>query len=655
MRRSGLDSVYALLIGLALIGGLVLPVEAQTDGGTGILKIKPGDLASGMGQAGVALDQGWTSLWWNPALLVEGMGVDAGATLVKLVPDLADDVWYLNAGYRQALGEHAGIAASLMYLSYGRTEATDSDGISHGFFSSYEVAPVLGVGARAFTVMTGSVPTDLDVGLALKYVRVRLAPEWAMQVVGIDASGSASALGADIGLATRTIFASGRDFSAVGVLGMNVQNLGGDLSFGGSNPDPLPRNLKAGLGINVTLGEGDLGDRTFPLFRMRGAYDVNHSLIDYPERDTFEGRLGFGWSRRRSVINYGVDNTKLDCVSVRRGRVVDRDGEIVDWTMGVGVAIDLGVLGRLTNLEGLSHLDGTVVEFAWSRIPQALGLSTVNYFHVGLAFASGGDEGGSEASGESDSGARFPGTELDSDGDGVPDSADQEPNTLPGTDVDRHGVSIDDDGDGVPNGIDREPLTRQGMMVDQYGVQIDLDHDGVGDSMDRCLDTPAELAVDSLGCPIEVTIIEEKLISVGQFEEQRIYFATADSTLLPESFSHLGVIGLALSDLPELRFEVGGHCDDRGTDEFNQRLSEARARAVVDYLVGKFAGVAQAQFEARGFGKTRPVAVGTDEASRALNRRVEFVVLNREAARQQVERKRYLQRGEAPPSSPAPR
>jgi len=241
-------------------------------------------------------------------------------------------------------------------------------------------------------------------------------------------------------------------------------------------------------------------------------------------------------------------------------------------------------------------------------------------------------------------------TLLDSDGDGIPDSQDQQPNTPRGAEVDRFGVAIDDDGDGVPNGIDRDLFTKPGVMVDQYGVPIDLDHDGVGDSFDRCPDTPAEFAVDEQGCPKEVVTFEDKLIERGQFEEQRIYFETGESTLLPESFPRLDVIGLALSDLPELRFWVDGHCDDRGTDEFNQELSERRAQAVVDYLVEKFRGVSREQFTARGFGKTQPVAVGTDEASRALNRRVEFVVQNWEdveqKVRQQVERKRYLRRGE---------
>jgi outer membrane protein OmpA-like peptidoglycan-associated protein len=240
---------------------------------------------------------------------------------------------------------------------------------------------------------------------------------------------------------------------------------------------------------------------------------------------------------------------------------------------------------------------------------------------------------------------------LDSDGDGVPDARDKEPNTPPGAEVDFEGVSRDDDGDGVPNGIDLDPHTAPGRMVDQYGRPIDADHDGVDDPKDDCPDTPAGYLVDERGCPHEISILEEKLIDVGQFEETRIYFETARATLQPESFPHLDMIGQVLSDLPELRFAVDGHCDERGTDDFNQTLSENRAAAVIDYLVENFPGLSRNQFTARGFGKTRPVAMGKDEASLAKNRRVEFVVLNREEARRQIETKRFLQRGEAVPDS----
>jgi OOP family OmpA-OmpF porin len=238
----------------------------------------------------------------------------------------------------------------------------------------------------------------------------------------------------------------------------------------------------------------------------------------------------------------------------------------------------------------------------------------------------------------------------DSDGDGVPDSRDREPHTPGGAPVNYEGVALDDDGDGVYNGIDRDPHTRSGSLVDQWGVPIDHDHDGVDDNHDACPDTPAGRAVDEHGCEIVVAALEDSLLDTGRITEQSIRFETGKATLLPSSFARLDLIGQTLGGMPELRFEIGGYCDDRGSDEVNQALSETRAASVLDYLVMKFPDLNRAQFMTRGYGKTHPRVAGTDEAARAMNRRVEFLVLNPELAKRQVLRKRYLNRGEPAPA-----
>ena len=70
---------------------------------------------------------------------------------------------------------------------------------------------------------------------------------------------------------------------------------------------------------------------------------------------------------------------------------------------------------------------------------------------------------------------------------------------------------------------------------------------------------------------------------------------------------------------------IGGHTDDVGADSDNQQLSEARARAVRDYLVD--AGVSAERLEYRGYGESRPVEAGTSDAARAQNRRTTVEVL----------------------------
>jgi outer membrane protein OmpA-like peptidoglycan-associated protein len=71
---------------------------------------------------------------------------------------------------------------------------------------------------------------------------------------------------------------------------------------------------------------------------------------------------------------------------------------------------------------------------------------------------------------------------------------------------------------------------------------------------------------------------------------------------------------------------VNGHTDDVGTAQYNQALSERRARAVYDYLVK--AGLSKDILSAQGHGKSRPLVPGTSEAARAKNRRVELGLVN---------------------------
>lgn len=77
-----------------------------------------------------------------------------------------------------------------------------------------------------------------------------------------------------------------------------------------------------------------------------------------------------------------------------------------------------------------------------------------------------------------------------------------------------------------------------------------------------------------------------------------------------------------LRDHPALNVTIEGHCDERGTVEYNQALGERRALAARDYLAS--AGIASSRMRVISYGKERPFATGTDEASYALNRRAHF-------------------------------
>jgi len=98
-----------------------------------------------------------------------------------------------------------------------------------------------------------------------------------------------------------------------------------------------------------------------------------------------------------------------------------------------------------------------------------------------------------------------------------------------------------------------------------------------------------------------------------------VYFAYDSSALTSEATAVLGRQAQYLKENSSMSVVVEGHCDERGTREYNLALGERRANATKQFLVN--AGVPASRLSTISYGKERPVAVGSDEASWALNRR----------------------------------
>lgn len=106
-----------------------------------------------------------------------------------------------------------------------------------------------------------------------------------------------------------------------------------------------------------------------------------------------------------------------------------------------------------------------------------------------------------------------------------------------------------------------------------------------------------------------------------------IYFDFGKATIkFPESQEALQAADKILKENPTIKVEIQGHTDNVGSDESNQKLSEQRAWAVVNYLVQQM-GVESSRLIAKGYGETQPKASNDTPEGRALNRRVEFVVI----------------------------
>jgi OmpA-OmpF porin, OOP family len=164
----------------------------------------------------------------------------------------------------------------------------------------------------------------------------------------------------------------------------------------------------------------------------------------------------------------------------------------------------------------------------------------------------------------------------------------------------------DSDGDGVTDNLDRCPGTPAGAAVDTVGCELDGDGDGVPDGRDKCLATPRGDKVDTVGCSLT--------------RKLEVFFDNDSSKLKLESFKDLDLAVQFLKAVPTATGIIEGHTDSSGSDSYNQRLSEQRAKAVRDYIVSM--GIDPSRIEARGFGESQPVADNSTTEGRAQNRRV---------------------------------
>ena len=137
----------------------------------------------------------------------------------------------------------------------------------------------------------------------------------------------------------------------------------------------------------------------------------------------------------------------------------------------------------------------------------------------------------------------------------------------------------------------------------------DTDMDGVCDEADKCPNTPAGTQVDSVGCPMIQTL--------------QLLFDFDSAELRPESLTELERVVKFLNDVPFAAALVEGHTDSVGTEEYNQGLSDRRAKAVFDYLSSR--GVDPARLKSIGHGELKPIADNTTAEGRQQNRRVMLI------------------------------
>jgi len=145
---------------------------------------------------------------------------------------------------------------------------------------------------------------------------------------------------------------------------------------------------------------------------------------------------------------------------------------------------------------------------------------------------------------------------------------------------------------------------------------IEIIHKGFFPYKDSVVIPEAGLKQNFFLAPVEA----EKAIVL-----RNIYFDYDKATLRPESVEELERVVRFLQENPTLRVEISGHTDSDGSEMYNLRLSQARAQAVVDYLVSR--GISSSRLIAKGYGESRPVAPNDTPENKQKNRRTELKIL----------------------------
>ncbi|TAJ38775.1 MAG: peptidoglycan-associated lipoprotein Pal [Reyranella sp.] len=129
----------------------------------------------------------------------------------------------------------------------------------------------------------------------------------------------------------------------------------------------------------------------------------------------------------------------------------------------------------------------------------------------------------------------------------------------------------------------------------------------------------AACSSEQAAAPATTTVTPGSVADFRQNVGDRVFFDTDQSTIREDGRATLGKQAEWLKKYTNYQLTVEGHCDERGTREYNLALGERRANAARQYLIAQ--GIPAARIKTISFGKERPDPVGSDEAAWARNRR----------------------------------
>lgn len=173
-------------------------------------------------------------------------------------------------------------------------------------------------------------------------------------------------------------------------------------------------------------------------------------------------------------------------------------------------------------------------------------------------------------------------------------------------------IDGDDDKDRVLNSKDLCPNTLAGVKVDKDGCEVknDDDKDGVLNKFDKCPNTSAGVKVNKDGCVDVINL--------------NINFDNNSAVIKNEYKKNLETFANILKQNKSLTAVIEAHTDGKGSDAYNQNLSDRRAVSVINAL--KALDINTSRLKSIGYGESQPIATNDTEAGKAINRRVTALV-----------------------------
>ena len=155
--------------------------------------------------------------------------------------------------------------------------------------------------------------------------------------------------------------------------------------------------------------------------------------------------------------------------------------------------------------------------------------------------------------------------------------------------------------------------SKKGISVKSKGYLFHSENFDISDS--------AAFSEVTLDVKLENFSVDSKIIL------RNMFFDYASDRIKDESITELTNLYNLLVENPNIRIEISGHTDNQSSLETNTRLSTARAKSVVQFLVNK--GIAENRMEYKGYAFSQPVASNDTEEGKKQNRRVEFKILSK--------------------------